>query len=192
MWLRATSSSPGCPLKHRREGHRAGKGAGGGAGSYDRHTHNLFWEKLSAVQPRRQLVFLLYMPLIYGLLRETTGRGHKNLVPSCKSPIPSRRSKGKSGVPNNTVPFASTPVLEKANVINEMARLLKPGGKVIIVDANQPEFDGAGVCTMDGLPSWGDITPAYRAYLKSDLEYNLIKVSRAERRNIAETFRLEL
>lgn len=61
------------------------------------------------------------------------------------------------------------------SVINEMARVLKPGGKVIIVDANQPEFDGAGVCTVDGLPSWGDRTPAYRSYLKSDLEYNLIK-----------------
>lgn len=60
-----------------------------------------------------------------------------------------------------------------------MARVLKPSGKVIIVDANQPEFDGAGVCTLDGLPSWGDMTPAYQAYLKSDLEYNLIKVSRS-------------
>ena len=69
-------------------------------------------------------------------------------------------------------------MLTKGNVINEMARVLKPGGKVIIVDANQPEFDGAGVCTVDGLPSLGNRTPAYCSYLKSDLEYNLIKVSR--------------
>lgn len=68
--------------------------------------------------------------------------------------------------------------LRKANVINEIARTLKPGGKAIIVDATQPEFDGAGVCTLDGLPSWGEITPTYRAYLKSDLEYSLIKVTR--------------
>lgn len=65
----------------------------------------------------------------------------------------------------------------QANVINEIARILKPGGKVIIVDATQPEFDGADVCTLDGLPSWGEMTPVYKAYLKSDVEYDLIKVS---------------
>lgn len=64
----------------------------------------------------------------------------------------------------------------QANVINEIARILKPGGKAIIVDAAQPYFDGSGVCTLDGLPSWGETTPIYRAYLKSDLEYDLIKV----------------
>lgn len=67
----------------------------------------------------------------------------------------------------------------KANVINEIARTLKPGGKAVIVDATQPEFDGAGVCTLDGLPSWGGMTPTYRSYLTSDLEYGLIKVSQA-------------
>lgn len=61
-------------------------------------------------------------------------------------------------------------------MINEIARTLKPGGKVIIVDATQPEFDGAGVCTLDAMPSWGEMTPTYRAYLTSDLEYSLIKV----------------
>lgn len=64
----------------------------------------------------------------------------------------------------------------QTNVINEIARILKPGGKAIIVDAAQPNFDGSGVCTLDGLPSWGEATPIYRAYLKSDLEYDLIKV----------------
>lgn len=72
--------------------------------------------------------------------------------------------------------FVFMPNLCKANVINEIARTLKPGGKAIVVDATQPEFDGAGVCTLDRLPSWGQMTPTYRAYLKSDLEYSLIKV----------------
>lgn len=81
-------------------------------------------------------------------------------------------------------PLASVNFHLKANVINEIARSLKPGGKVIVVDAAQPEFDGAGVCTLDGLPSWGEMTPIYRAYLKSDLEYGLIKV----RRRIHEDF----
>lgn len=74
-------------------------------------------------------------------------------------------------------PLIPPPLNRKANVINEIARTLKPGGKAIIVDATQPEFDGAGVCTLDGLPSWGEMTPTYRAYLSSDLEYSLIKVS---------------
>eukprot|EP00903_Cladosiphon_okamuranus_P007088 g6888.t1 len=71
--------------------------------------------------------------------------------------------------------LSTMPKDAQANVINEMARSLKPGGKAIIVDATQPEFDGAGVCTLDGLPSWGEMTPTYRAYLTSDLEYALIK-----------------
>ena len=75
-----------------------------------------------------------------------------------------------------TQPPPPPDIITKANVINEIARTLKPGGKAIIVDATQPEFDGAGVCTLDGLPSWGEMTPTYRAYLTSDLEYSLIKV----------------
>lgn len=74
------------------------------------------------------------------------------------------------------MPRCLLPLTQKTNVINEIARALKPGGKAIIVDATQPEFDGAGVCTLDGLPSWGEMTPIYRTYLKSDLEYSLIKV----------------
>lgn len=70
-------------------------------------------------------------------------------------------------------------------MINEIARTLKPGGKAIIVDATQPEFDGAGVCTLDGLPSWGEMTPTYRAYLTSDLEYSLIKVGIGQRKRAA-------
>ncbi|CAM9518229.1 unnamed protein product, partial [Scytosiphon promiscuus] len=70
--------------------------------------------------------------------------------------------------------LSTVPRDAQANMINEIARTLKPGGKAVIVDATQPEFDGAGVCTLDGLPSWGEMTPTYRAYLKSDLEYRLI------------------
>ncbi|CAM9641594.1 unnamed protein product [Ectocarpus sp. 12 AP-2014] len=71
--------------------------------------------------------------------------------------------------------LSTIPKEAQTNVINEIARTLKPGGKAIVVDATQPEFDGAGVCTLDRLPSWGQMTPTYRAYLKSDLEYSLIK-----------------
>ncbi|CAM9367805.1 unnamed protein product [Hapterophycus canaliculatus] len=70
--------------------------------------------------------------------------------------------------------LSTVPREAQANMINEIARTLKPGGKAVIVDATQPEFDGSGVCTLDGLPSWGEMTPTYRAYLKSDLEYRLI------------------
>ncbi|CAM9417557.1 unnamed protein product [Pylaiella littoralis] len=71
--------------------------------------------------------------------------------------------------------LSTMPKEAQANVINEIARTLKPGGKAIIVDATQPEFDGAGVCTLDGLPSWGEMTTTYRSYLTFDLEYSLIK-----------------
>ncbi|CAM9164940.1 unnamed protein product, partial [Choristocarpus tenellus] len=70
--------------------------------------------------------------------------------------------------------LSSMPADAQVNAINEMARVLKPGGKVIIVDATQPEFDGYSTCTFDQLPSWRE-TPTYQAYLKSDLEYALIK-----------------
>ncbi|CAM9854531.1 unnamed protein product, partial [Discosporangium mesarthrocarpum] len=70
--------------------------------------------------------------------------------------------------------LSTMPTDAQINVINEMARTLKPGGKVIIVDATQPEFDGSNVCTIDQLPSWRK-NSIYEAYLKSDLEYALIK-----------------
>jgi ubiquinone/menaquinone biosynthesis C-methylase UbiE len=66
------------------------------------------------------------------------------------------------------------PAEAQVNVINEMARVLKPGGKVVIIDATQTEFDGEDVCTFETLPT-ATLPPTYAAYQKSDLEYALIK-----------------
>ncbi|CAM9863800.1 unnamed protein product [Phaeothamnion confervicola] len=60
------------------------------------------------------------------------------------------------------------------SAINEMARCLKRGGRLVIVDAAQPDFDGEDVCTFDGLPHFNKYA-TYDDYLKSDLEYALIK-----------------
>ncbi|CAM9871076.1 unnamed protein product [Chrysoparadoxa australica] len=62
----------------------------------------------------------------------------------------------------------------QVNAINEMARCLKPGGKISIVDCTQPDYDGKDVCTFDELPT-ANVSPYYAAYQHCDLEYALIK-----------------
>jgi hypothetical protein len=72
-----------------------------------------------------------------------------------------------------------------------MARCLKPGGSLIIVDFTQPEADGPDACTFHTLPSSHTAgttaalpasstssnrgTSPYSAYMHTDLEYALIK-----------------